>query len=39
ADTTFEDVDGDAWYTEAIETLYAHGLISGTNEEGTEFSP
>jgi uncharacterized repeat protein (TIGR02059 family) len=37
ADLPFEDVKEDVWYTDAITTLYAHGLISGQN--ATEFGP
>jgi hypothetical protein len=37
ADLPFEDVKEDVWYTDAITTLYAHGLING--QSATEFGP
>ncbi|WP_394218236.1 5'-nucleotidase C-terminal domain-containing protein [Halobacillus trueperi] len=36
-DHPFEDLKEGAWYESAVETLYAHGLVSGLSE--TQFGP
>ena len=35
----FTDVSDDAWYSSAVQYVYEHGMMTGTNSNGTEFSP
>lgn len=35
----FTDVSDTAWYSSAVQYVYEHGMMTGTNSTGTAFSP
>lgn len=35
----FTDVSDTAWYSSAVQYVYEHGMMTGTNSAGTVFSP
>lgn len=35
----FTDVSDTAWYSSAVQYVYEHGMMTGTNSTGTTFSP